>query len=128
MNDMAKKHSKNIGRMILKLLMVIPAVLNITVTLLAMVQSEWGSMRKKMVIFIILALFCLALMTSTWLCVTVLLLVYLQSLQLSLIPSLVILLLFNFMMLVIVGLAMNFIRVDPSFSQTRKTIKDMISN
>lgn len=123
---MAKKQKKGIAGTILKLLMVLPAVLNMTASLIAMVQSEFLTMRKKLVLFMVLGFFCLALMMGTWLCITGLLVIYLQTLPLSLTSSLMIVLVFNFLLLVITGLAMSFIKVDPTFPETRKVVKDII--
>lgn len=123
---MAKKQKKGIAGAILRLLMVLPAVLNMTATLMSLVQSEFLSMRKKLVLFMVLGFFCLALMMGAWLCVTGLLVIYLQTLQLSLASSLMIVLVFNFLLLVITGLAMSFIKVDPTFPETRKVVKDII--
>jgi hypothetical protein len=123
---MAKKQKKGIAGTVLKLLMVLPAVLNMTASLIAMVQSEFLTMRKKLVLFMVLAFFCLALMMGVWLCVTGLLVIYLQTLQLGLSSSLMIVLVFNFLLLVITGLAMSFIKVDPTFPETRKVVKDIV--
>lgn len=123
---MAKKQKNGIAGTILKLLMILPAVLNMTASLISMVQSEYLTMRKKLVLFMVLGFFCLALMMSAWLCITGLLIIYLHTLQLSFVSSLMIVLVFNFLMLVITGLAMSFIKVDPTFPETRKAVKDII--
>lgn len=123
---MAKKQKGGIGGTILRLLMIVPVVLNMTATLISLAQNELLSMRKKLVLFMVLAFFCLALTVGAWMCVTGLLIIYLQSLQLSLVSSLVIVMVFNLLMLIIIALAMSFIKVDPTFPETRKIVKDII--
>lgn len=125
---MTKKHKKGIGGTLIRLLLVIPAFLSLTANLFSLAQCEAASMRKKIMLFFVFAMFALVLMISGWLCVTTILLIYLHSLQVSMMTSFVIVLLLNLLLLMMVGVSLMFVKVDPTFPETRKVIQDIISD
>lgn len=125
---MTRKHKKGIGGILIRLLLVIPAFFNLTTSVYALLQCEAASMRKKIILFFVFAMFALVLMMSGWLCVISILLIYLHSMQVSVMTSFVIVLLVNLLLLMMVGIGLMFTRVDPTFPETRKVIQDIITD
>lgn len=127
MESMSKqKHNGTISK-ILKYVLLLPALMNLFGNLLSMIQSELADMRKKLVILVVLALFSMVLMSSMWLCINALIFTYLTNLNLSITTSLVILLSLNFLILIIIGLVIALQKIDLSFPETRKAVKNIIS-
>ena len=124
---MTRKHKKGIGGTVIRLLLVIPAFLNLTANLFSLMQCEAAMMRKKVTLFFVFGLFALVLLMGSWLCVMAMLLFYLGSLQVSMMTSFVIVLLLNLLLLMMVGLGLMFVKVDPTFPETRKVLQDIVS-
>lgn len=123
---MSKKPTKSVTSKILKFAMIIPAALNLMGNLSSLIQLEMASMRKKLLCFFLLSLFSLMLLLTTWILLNALLLTALIHASFTLIPSMVIVLSGNFLLLIITCLMMINLKVDPSFPETRKTIREIV--
>lgn len=124
---MSKQKRNGTASKILKIIFLIPALMSLFGNLLSMIQSELISMRKKLVVVAILAIFSIVLMSSVWFCINALIFTYLTNLNISIITSLVIMLSLNLLILIITGLTIALLKIDPTFPETRKAVKNIIS-
>lgn len=124
---MTKKQRNGLGTMIIKYLLVIPAIFSLTGNLLAMMKLEMKSMRKKLMVFFILAVFSCTLLMTVWLTLNTMLYLYLISISISVMMACLLIALLNFLLLVITALCMALIDIDASFPETRKAIEQLFS-
>lgn len=127
MESMSKRKQDGTVSKILKIIFLIPALMSLFGNLFSMIQSELASMRKKLIALVILAVFSIVLMSSMWFCINALIFTYLTNLNLSVITSLVIMLSLNFLILIIISLIIALLKLDLSFPETRKAVKNVIS-
>ena len=124
---MSRKKHNGTGSKILKIIFLIPALLSLLGNLFSMIHDELVTMRKRLIILIVLAIFSIVLMSSVWFCMNALIFTYLMNLHLSTATSLVLLLSLNLLILIITCLTIALLKIDPSFPQTRKAVKEVIS-
>lgn len=124
---MSRKKQNGAGCKILKTLLLIPAVLSLLGNLFSMIHAELATMRKKLILLIMLAIFSIVLMSSVWFCLNALIFTYLTNLHLSMTTSLVLMLSLNLLIFIIICLCIALVKIDPSFPQTRKAISEVIN-
>lgn len=124
---MARKKSSNLSTLV-KYVLVLPAVFHLVHGIFEIARDEAAAVRRKFVYVVMAALFALALLASIWLCVTALIILWLLSLHLTPVAAITITLVFNLLLLMIVGLMLSIVKIDPLLPETRKVIKDLISS
>ncbi len=125
---MAKKRSAGMISKLIKVAMIIPAILSVTKGLIFQGRQELIGMRKRLIAFCIAALFSLILLLTTWWCLLAMLITYLLSQAVSMMVTLLIVFMLNCFMLIIFGIYLSTIKLDPSFPETRKVIRELISS
>jgi hypothetical protein len=124
---MAKKQSKSVGSKVLKFAMIIPAALSLMGNFFSLVQTEMMTMRKQLLCFIMLSLFSLMLMLSSWIFLNALILTYLMHVPFTLLSSLSLILAGNLFLLILTCVAILYLQIDPTFPETRKTIREIVT-
>jgi hypothetical protein len=124
---MKKKNNAGLTRNIVKIFMIIPAIFSLTANLISHVRFEALLMKKQIVCLMILAMFFFVLLFSVWLCGIGVLVMYLHSLDVSMMMIAVLTFIINLLLLIIVSLLLVQLKIDPTFPETRKAIKEMIS-
>ena len=124
---MTKKPRGNLAKLIIKSLLVIPAICSLTNNLIALVKLEAACMRNRIIWLVVLAAFSFTLFMTFWLCLNAMLYLYLLSINISMVGAWLLLALFNFLILVITSLCIALINIDASFPETRKAIEQIFS-
>tara|TARA_R110000868_G_scaffold15698_7_gene71644 strand:- start:971 stop:1348 length:378 start_codon:yes stop_codon:yes gene_type:complete len=125
---MAKKNNAGIGQNILKILLIIPAIFSLTSSLISQAHLEAVQLKRSVVLLVVLTFFFFILMLSMWFCALGWLVLYLLSLNVGMMLALSLVFIFNLFLLIITCLVIRENKIDPSFPETRKVIKDLISS
>lgn len=125
---MTKKKSSSLGKTIIKYLLVVPAIFSLTNNIIMLMKLELACMRRKLIVFAILAIFSMALFLTFWLSLNVILYVYLVSINISILMSYVLLAVLNLLLLIISALCMALLNIDASFPETRKAVQQIFSD
>lgn len=113
------KKKPTLSKAILNLLFLAPTFFNILGKIATLVELEARLAGKSLIRLIVLSVVFGTLLTATWLGVLAVLFSYLQSLLLSPILSLFILLLLNVVLLVIIGLCLSKTKKNLLFPEIR---------
>lgn len=121
---MAKKHRSK--RSLLRLLLIVPALVNLAFHFFSIVQSETIIVRKSIVKLFILTLIGIALLAGAWGCILSLFIIYLLSLNLSLIFCITLILILHVLLLIITSLMIKLLKIKLGFPETRQAISDLM--
>ncbi len=124
---MKKKNSAGLTKNIIKIVMIIPALFSLAANLMSHARFEVLLMRKQMIMLFLLSLMFFVLLLSVWISGMGVLLVYLHTLNVSLMLMVSMVFVLNLLLLIIVTLLMLRLKVDPSFPETRKVIEELIN-
>lgn len=122
---MAKKRKPTLGKAIINLIFGIPSIVSLAKRISALVTYEVRLARKSFTNMIILAVFCLILIASSWLCLLALLFVYLISISWTTEMALLSLLGINLVMLLIIYCLLKRFQKRLSFPKTRYLLKEV---
>jgi hypothetical protein len=113
---MAKKTktTTTIKHKLMKVALLLPAVAGMAAGLFSAAKFEVAAIRKRLILLFILAVFCCILLTSAWVCVNALLIVYLMSFNMSLACSITLAFFFNLFILISTCLAIAVLKIDAS--------------
>jgi len=124
---MAKKKNTGSPLHLLKYLLLIPAILGLANNVVFLIKFEASMMQKKLWQLCLLLAFIFILIMSIWLGASVLLALYLLSLNMSLLLSVTLILVMNFFLLLIACLGLALVKRQLSFPETREFIRSIIS-
>lgn len=112
---------------IVKMLLVVPTILSMASTLLSYAREEIVLMKRKMVFLVFLTLISFIFLITTWLSLCGLLLFYLLSINVSMLLAMTSILVINIILLLITGIIVACIKINPTLPETRSVISDIIS-
>ena len=118
--ETSKKQFK-LGRIITNSLLVVPLVFNFLDNLMQLVKLEASIAGRNIVIILMLAIVAACLLTSTWICVLIILF-YLLIAHLSLIQTMLVIIAFNLLLLLILSLTVSRLQKTILFPKTRKQL------
>lgn len=116
------KKKNGIGQKLFRFALIVPAILSLADNFLSLLKSEAASLRKKVICFLMLALFALVIMMCLWLFLNALLFSYFLHINFGLATSMMLIIGGNFILLIMMFLIMAVMNLDISFPETRKTV------
>jgi hypothetical protein len=116
---MANKRKPGFSKAILNLIILVPTIFSLFSKIFALVGLEARLAGRSLVTILILAILFGMVLTTTWLCVLSLLLVYLIT-QMSLVLSLGIIIAINLFLLLVIAFAMSKMKNNLSFPVIRR--------
>lgn len=122
---MTKKKEFSFRKMIINLLMVLPALSRLITNFSTLIEVEVASIKRNVLRLFILYLTLMSLLTATWLCICTMLTIYLQSLQLSLLTALFIIFLINILFIMVIVLCLFKTKNNLSLQRTRQLLRDI---
>jgi hypothetical protein len=122
---MTKKRKPTLGKAFINLIFGIPSIVSLAKRISALITYEVRLARKSFINMIILAVYCLILIASSWLCLLALLFVYLISISWTTEMALLTLLSINLVMLLIVYCLLKRFQKRLSFPKTRYLLKEV---
>lgn len=125
MTKKTKKDRQGLSFALLKMLLIIPMLFRLTGNVLSFARWELLALRRKMIFLVMLTMISFILLLGVWVCGNILLLLYCLSLSVGLMACVAILMAINLLLLVTVYLMMSLIKVDLSFSETRRIIRSL---
>lgn len=120
---MANKKGMHIGKLLLKLVVLVPTVFSLLSNVASLLRIEARLAGKSIVTIITLTLLSFVLLFSTWGCILVMLFIYLTSLHLSMLLSIFALILLNIFLLIIICFSIKSAKRNLSFPETSHQLK-----
>ena len=121
MADLKKKST--LSKAVLNLIFLVPTFVSILSKIATLVELEARLAGKSLIRLIVLSIVFGTLLTASWLGMLAILFSYLQSLSLTPLTSLFILLLLNIVLLVIIGICLNSTRNNLLFPEIRNQLR-----
>jgi hypothetical protein len=123
----AKKKKNVVSKFFINIAMLIVSLLKIIPNLFLLIELEAADAGKSIISLIVLYVIAVVLLTTLWLCSIGIGFVFLTSLHLSVIASLCIIGVFNFLLLIITYLFILRTRYNFTFAKTRRYLRDKMN-
>ena len=123
---MAEKKGSMLGRVIVKLLILVPTFWSIVTHLATLMRYEASKACSSLVTILVLCVFASMLLTAMWLCILGSLVLYFISLQWSWMLSLSIIFILNLGVFIIVWLMIKKMNKSLFFKETTRAIREIV--
>lgn len=121
----AKTGKSKVTKSLVNLLLIVPSIINIIGSISLLFKTDARGSIRSMVIILLMSLFIVSLMVTTWMCLLAIIFIYFTSLQMSLMLSLSIILILNLLLMIIFILLVSKIKENIGFPQTTELLNSL---